>query len=356
MALPYAKDTQLSIPFDRGTELCKSMIISKNGILERTEASANRSQSTRERTLPGQPRVNLSDQDQVAKYLKDDLLTPKLDRLSPHMWLLSARNSKTIDTLTQQIVKGRNIIVTEDPELHLVWFYDRIYIKPLPKYLLSHAFWEFYFSGNDSPLSQPSRKRIGKAAQGFIRSYAQLICRKSDFLIAKSTDDARGRLIPKGVTYTEFVRFVSAFEDLLDNEVSPRYAFGQLRLTRLNFWSKIFLRRLAFERVYTQYGAYFARFYGPFAFVFAVFSVALSAMQVVFAAQPSESLDQSWQSFGHASRGFSIFSLVSVALVAVFMLVALAVLALREVVFAARTEWRKYRARLHRRKNLKGNP
>jgi hypothetical protein len=41
-------------------------------------------------------------------------------------------------------MKRREIVVTEDPRLHLVWIYDRVFIKPLPKYLLSHDFWQIY--------------------------------------------------------------------------------------------------------------------------------------------------------------------------------------------------------------------
>jgi hypothetical protein len=47
-------------------------------------------------------------------------------------------------------VRGRRVTITEKPALHLVWFYERVFVKPLPKYLLSHAFSEHY---SLSPLS-----------------------------------------------------------------------------------------------------------------------------------------------------------------------------------------------------------
>ena len=70
-------------------------------------------------------------------------------------------------------------------------------------------------------------------------------------------------------------------------DIRSRYSFGQLRLTRLNLWSKVFLGRFTFYKIHGQYGAYFARYYGPVLFIFGFFSVALSAMQVALAAQPA---------------------------------------------------------------------
>ena len=42
------------------------------------------------------------------------------------------QSSADISPLHRQRVKGRAVIVTEDPKLYLVWFYDHIFIKPLP--------------------------------------------------------------------------------------------------------------------------------------------------------------------------------------------------------------------------------
>lgn len=46
----------------------------------------------------------------------------------------------------------REIIVTEGPRLHLVWIYDRVFIKPLPRYLLSYTFWSEHISNEKSKL------------------------------------------------------------------------------------------------------------------------------------------------------------------------------------------------------------
>ncbi len=214
-----------------------------------------------------------------------------------------------------------------------MWIYDRIYIKPMPKYLLSHAFWGFYLMGKTSPIVAPLRQDVAKATLGFMRSYLFLIQHKSDFLLAQ---DPKLRLLPKRVSYAAFVRFIIAFEEFPDREVSPRYWFGELRLSRLNFWSKIFLRRFAYQKVHWQYGAYFAQFYGPLLFVFAALSLSLNAMQVALAVQPSVKFERLWLAFAQVSRSFSMFTLVCVVVIALVLSLMFAFLSLREVVYAVR--------------------
>jgi hypothetical protein len=84
-----------------------------------------------------------------------------------------------------------------------------------------------------------------------------------------------------------------------------------------------------------QYGIYFARFYGPILFIFAVFSVVLNAMQVALAVLPlSDIQPPSWSAFARASKGFAVFTLVCVALVGLFLLSALILRMFRETAFA----------------------
>lgn len=138
-----------------------------------------------------------------------------------------------------------------------------------------------------------------------------------------------------------------AGDKILDTAVSPRYQFGELRLSRLNFWSKIFLQRLSFQKVYGQYGPYFARFYGPLLFIFGILSVALSAIQVALAAvtDPFLQNNRSWVIFVRVSRGFSIATIVSVVVVSLFLLVLMLCLLGRELVFAIYHLWNKCKSK-----------
>lgn len=216
--------------------------------------------------------IDLLDTNRLASYLQDELCSPELETLAPHMWMFTNQSSSNISSLTRQRVKGRHIFVTEEPRLHLVWYHDRIFIKPLPPYMLSHVFWKQH-------LCQPGNGRgnIEPAARGFLRTYSHLIRHGSDLRIAQQEDLA---LLPGSVTWPEWCMFRRSIACIDDNEVSGRYHYGELRLTRLNFYGKFFLRKRHFFRTSPQYGDYFAQFYAPLLFLFGVSSVVLSAFQV----------------------------------------------------------------------------
>ena len=160
---------------------------------------------------------------------------------------VSTPRSSHVSPLHHQAVRGRTIILTERPQLHLVWYYDRIFIKPIPGYLLSWAFWSYL-------ITQPVE--VQKAAVGFMRSYSYLVYSETDFILALEKG-----LIPNTAptvtgkdrfTWDSFARLITSFEDLSDDDVSPRYRYGELRLSRLNFYSRIFLRKLTFHHIDAQ--------------------------------------------------------------------------------------------------------
>ena len=329
-------------PFGANLELCHTLTIAGDELSIRRRPRDGNEVTKEKNYLPGQPRIALQDPS-IESYLEQNFLTRDLDTFAPHLWLVGRQDSSHISSLTLQNFRGRDIIITEDPGLHLIWIYDRVYIKPIPRYLLSHAFWKFFLLGEHSPISEPGRKYIGKAALGFLRSYSYLIRHKSDFFIA--TDD-KLRLLPKNVSYSDFIKFITAFERVLDEDVSPRYSFGELRLSRLNIWSKIFLQRFTYRKVHQQYGAYFARFYGPLLFVFAIFSLSLSAMQLELAIQRPNTFGTLWQTFARISGGLAALTLICVALIALILLLLFVSLFLRELNFAVRAQHRKRVAKI----------
>ncbi|KAI1330213.1 hypothetical protein F5Y16DRAFT_363436 [Xylariaceae sp. FL0255] len=233
-------------------------------------------------SIPGYPRVPLRDRIRVNEFLAGDLCSPDLDRIADRLWWMSKQDSSNISPLHRQLVKQRAIVITEDPKLHLVWIQNRIFIKPLPRYIMSHAFWQDYLRGDDKE-SVP--RRINRAALGLIRTYAHLIQYESDLRIAQ---DPSLRLLPPDITWEQFSNFTSTFTDIRDDDVSPRYAFGEIRLTRLNLYAPVLLGRPHFQRVESQYGAYFARFYGPLLFFIGMTSVILSAFQVCVAVEQTQ--------------------------------------------------------------------
>jgi hypothetical protein len=235
----------------------------------------NRNAVTNKVRLPSQPRISATDDARIRAHLADDFLLKDLELLSPRLWMMAKQDARSISPLHRQLVKRRSIVVTEDPRLHLVWYYDRIFIKPIPRYLLSHSFWQRF-------LCSPGNETLRRAILGYLRTYALLIRYESDFRIA-SRDDLQ--LIPERISFASFWDFIRHFEAIPNSDVAGRYSFGELRLSRLNFYSIFFLGRLSYHRVYPQYGDYFETFFKPMLFAFGMFSVTLDTMQVGLAAE-----------------------------------------------------------------------
>jgi hypothetical protein len=283
-----------------------------NQLVHDLEPELGASQSN---ALPGQPSLLLNDLVRTKKFLDHDLWSEDLERMAPHLWIMTTMSSANINPLHRQRVKGREIVVTEDARLHLVWIHDRIFIKPVPRYLLSHVFWEAYLDRKPESLND-EQSNLRKAAAGFLRTYRYLIRHESDFHIAQQDDL---RLIPNDVDWASFCRFTSDLHHIEDSVVSRRYCFGELRLTRLNFYAPLLLRKSHFEQVHGQYSDHFARLYGPVLFVFAVLSTILNSMQVALAAD--QPLAVHWVAVWHASRWFSVLSIVATTVIAVWFIV-----------------------------------
>jgi hypothetical protein len=190
--------------------------------------------------------------------------------------------SMKVKSLSDQLTISRKILITEDVSLHCVWTEDTLFMKPLPSYICSYAFWEFILDESNDGINPEQREQIRKAALGFLRSYAALIQRRSDFNIARR-HDLLGSF--RSTTFEEFVAFIKAFDTLPDSAVNTRWRFGELNLDALNFHSVLYLRKWHRHRFESRYGAYFQRFFPVVLFAFALFSVVLSAMQVILASQ-----------------------------------------------------------------------
>lgn len=137
--------------------------------------------------------------------------------MSDHLWLAGARRPPT--QLHLQLPLGRNIVLADRIDLHLLRHGDgRIFVKPIPKFLLSPEFWQIDLScavycrylGNNCEVAfarvasigraefrqssiAPYKYHLRKAALGFLYTYTCcLISTKSDFHIA-----VEKRLLPR---------------------------------------------------------------------------------------------------------------------------------------------------------------
>ena len=227
-----------------------------------------------------------------------------------------------------------------------MWYYDRIFIKPLPAYLLSSAFWQ-YLEKTDSDLWQ--------AAAGLMRTYAILIRYEIDFRKAQSQELG---LIPVSdgenpITYERFAQFIAPFAKLDDANVNPRYHYGEMRLTRLNWFARVFLRKLSYHRIHAQWNEYLGRFLAPFLTIFLLLAVALNAMQVELAVQSLASESSGWNRFAQISRWFAITTLFCVVGVSALSLALILFMFMHGQIFAQKVLRQKKSARHKSEKPLK---
>lgn len=136
---------------------------------------------------------------------------------------MAAPNSAHVSGLHAQVVRARNIVITENPELHLVCISNRVFVKSLPVYLLSHAFWS-YLVFPSKEASENYRRRaqqILQAALGYVRTYTHLIQYESDLRIAQ-----KERLVSRKIDLETWAAFIKDFKAIEDWQVPGRYHYG----------------------------------------------------------------------------------------------------------------------------------
>lgn len=244
------------------------------------------------------PKQSLTD------YLSLDLSTPRLNNIHQHLWLAGLPSAAR--PLHRQKLLGRSLLITENPDEHLVWVEKQSSIKPLPLYLLNYDYWAAHLCHSED---------LYQSACGLLYSYAWLICHECDLDIAKDT-----ALLPRDIEWSDWVVFMDIFLDHIDlvtlSDMNKRYQYGELRLTRLNTIYRFMppshsMRNFVhgYRAESTWYGAYFGRHFRWLLALFAIVSVTLSALQVGLAT----SALQDSRNFVNAAYGFTITALIIIA-------------------------------------------
>ncbi|KAK2739759.1 hypothetical protein FQN57_006456 [Myotisia sp. PD_48] len=257
-------------------------------------------------------RVYFVDESTVEEFVNRDLDVSRLDRIYGYLWM--AGRPFNARPLLRLKMMNLEVLVTDQADLHLLKFSNKIFLKPLPDYILDYDFWVEYLCKTQA---------LHEAACGFCLSYIWLISSPHDLRLAKDL-----HLIPEGVKWHWWKQFVKDFHNNVDlnalDKVSIRYHFGELRLGRINtiyrtryFWSH-FIRGYLYG--YNRYEIFFERNFGWLVVAFVYVSVILSAMQVGAELPPLNKSD----TFQKASYGFVVFSIVTVV---VFLAVVLVVFA-----------------------------
>jgi hypothetical protein len=262
------------IPFQKCVELCSTLEYTRT-----PEKPAHLHSHARSQHLPDAPRIPLSSPSAILEYCLLDLDTPRLNALGSKLWWVDP--TPAIVSLTQHAVLERRLQVTEDPSVHMLWVEGILFVKPLPAYLASYAFWEFLLDPT-SALGAEERARCVATSLGFLKTYAALVRRRSDFEMARKHELLWGL---GDVSFEEFVAFIKGCEEVSDQAISERWRYGLLHLDALNFHSVLRLRRWHLNRYEARWATYFSRFFPVVLFLFAVFSVMLSAMQVIIASK-----------------------------------------------------------------------
>ena len=227
--------------------------------------------------IPGTPILKV-DEDEAA-YLRRELDFSRLDAI--YEKLCWAGRPLNIHPLHRQKMMQRDVLITEQADLHLVWIDHVIYVKPLPAFLLDHSFFEEKLCSESSHVPQS----YYDSARGFLLSYAKLVNSEADHRIAVELG-----LIPN-LPWERWSLFASdIIRKVPELSLTKRFWYGELRLTRLNKIYHLYYGSLRGYRFgYNHYRPFFESNFGSLLVVFIYLTVALTAMQVVLACSDVDS-------------------------------------------------------------------
>src|SRR5579871_3164958 len=126
-------------------------------------------------SIPNEPTLSPS-RSLVEDFLRHELDTLVLDELYPHLWLVAKKCGSHIDSLHEHILKERTLKITERASLHMIWYYQVVYLKPIPQCLLNYKFWKDYLTpemankqqGNQTTFEVDALTLLCRNALGFL--------------------------------------------------------------------------------------------------------------------------------------------------------------------------------------------
>lgn len=246
------------------------------------------------------------------RFLKATLQTPKLDRIHDRLWL--AGLPKAARPLHRQKLLGRQLIVTETADEHLVWHESRMFLKPLPSFLLNYTYWEEMLCLDE---------RLHRSACGLLLSYAWLISYESDLKIAQEN-----KLLPADIDWPHWTLFVKDFLSHINHvtleQVDRRFKYGELRLSRLNGIYRLMPTVFSFSNLFrggfmsssTWQSSLFRRNFAWLVTVLVYLTVILSALQVGLAVE----LLNKDAAFSWASYGFCVACIMLILMIMLIIL------------------------------------
>ncbi len=246
--------------------------------------------------------IDEKNEDSIHRYLEWEMKVPRLNEIHGYLWL--AGRPMCARPLHRQAMLGRELVITEQVDLHMVRQESRIFLKPLPEFLLSADFWTTYLC-RDTDLHE--------CARGLLLSYVWLVCSKSDLRIAQ-----RGGLLDSEITWEGWRYFTKTLLSSVDTSslegVNKRYHYRELRLSRLNWIHRMTIKKPSLTRIvrgymyeYNQYSDFVRRNFAWVIVVFVYITIVLTAMQVGLATDRLGKDDM----FQNASYGFTVLSILT---------------------------------------------
>ncbi|PWY93558.1 hypothetical protein BO94DRAFT_459570 [Aspergillus sclerotioniger CBS 115572] len=238
----------------------------------------------------------------VETFLDQDLLVPRLNEIQGLLRICGRPMPPR--PLHHQIVMSREIVVTEQMDMHLVWLKNYIFIKPLPAYLLHRDFWSRQEDSGGPIIPWNHRARC---AWGFVLSYMALVAHRSDFDIAMKQG-----LLPSIVTWEMWKSLATQIlEEPSYSVVNPRFCYGELRLSRLNLVYAVSKGWL--YRGYSRIGGavtYEDLLRDNFAALATLLGYVVIVLTAIQAGLATDRLQHNGR-FQDASYGFTVFSIIA---------------------------------------------
>ncbi|EXA28593.1 hypothetical protein FOVG_19810 [Fusarium oxysporum f. sp. pisi HDV247] len=217
------------------------------------------------------------------------------------LWLIAVHGAPR--SLYYQKFLRREIVIAEELDLHLVWAKSRIFIKPLPDFLLNYDFWEANISCDP---------QLHRAACGLLYSYCGLIRFGHDLRVAQES-----RLINENLDYrawSEFARIILPNLNPKDSNImDKRFQYGELRLNRLDTIYRYSPYKFSISSILQGFPHALTESYVPYmdqynnaVSAFGIIVIILSAFNLSLASH-SKSPDPDLQ---QAAYGFSIFAMI----------------------------------------------
>jgi hypothetical protein len=231
------------------------------------------------------------------------------------LWLIAVNGAPR--SLYYQKFLRREIVIAEELDLHLVWAKSRIFIKPLPDFLLNYDFWEAYIS---------CEPQLHRAACGLLYSYCGLIRFDHDLQLAQECHLVNVNLDYRA--WTEFARTILPNLNPHDsNTMDTRFQYGELRLNRLDTIYRYSPYKFSVSSILQGFPHALTESYVPYmdqynnaVSAFGVIIIILSAFNLSLSAH-SKSPDLDLQ---QAACGFALFAMIlCAALIGLFIVLPL---------------------------------